>query len=165
MTARLSLPKCGGGHLQFNRMVQDYGGFELVARDFHVAPELVQRWMAGISQVPRTAMLALWWHTNHGFDQAFRESHWTHAFMCFLRTQARDRVELLERLIVQAGYLVPPGQLMTDSQVMALPADDSWRAHVTTVQAPVLSLQSARTALPSPAAKTGSLLDTWELSA
>lgn len=141
MRTELSMPVLGG-HEQFDSLVRDYGGAARVAADFRVAVDLVNRWTSGEQEVPKTAMLALYWHTGYGVAQAYRESHWTHEYMCFLRNEARDRVELLERLIVQAGYLVPPGRLTSDAETVGIPAD-GWQAHKTTVERPALSLVRA----------------------
>lgn len=146
----------------FRRLVDVMGGLDRAEVVLRVAPDLLRRWYSGELEPPYSVLLACWWHGPDGFAQAFESSHWTHMLMCFLRNEARGRVELLERLIREAGYVVPPGSLTSDAEILALPSDASWQAHKMTPQMPSGPLARA---LPSPAPEKRSLLDSWQLTA
>lgn len=156
--AMFTMPRGLGGHEILRDLVDYYGGAERVSRDFRIGPKLLEKWLTGEVEPPRVAYLALWWQGPMGFSQAYREVHWAHEFMCFLRREARDRVELLERLIVQAGYAVPPGAITSPAEVVAIPED--WSPWKTTVPE-ALPTRLVR-ALPHQAGQPGS---TWSTSA
>ena len=144
--AMFTMPRGLGGHQVLRDLVADYGGAERVSTDFRIGPKLLDKWLSGEVEPPRVAYLALWWQGPMGFSQAYREVHWAHEYMCFLRREARERVELLERLIVLAGYAVPPGAITSSEEVVAIPED--WRPWKTTV--PLPAPERLLPALPSP---------------
>lgn len=131
---RFSMPAGMAGHQALAHLVREYGGAAVVAKDFRVTPQLLGRWLSGDLEAPFTFFLALWWQGPMGFRQAYSESHWTHDFVCFLRREAVDRVELLERLIVQAGYALPPGAITSRAEAVTIPED--WQPWKTSVSLP-----------------------------
>lgn len=100
-----SLPKLGGVE-HCKELVSDYGGVHRVADDLKVAPELVTRYITGQIDPPYVFLVALWWQTNHGFRQAFAESHWTHQYNSFRKAEAEEKVRSLERLLAHAVSLL-----------------------------------------------------------
>lgn len=93
-----TLPRIDGAEL-FDELVMAYGGPERVARDLKLSPDLVARWRRADPEPPYTMLLALWWQSPHGFNQAFSECHWTHLHNFNLRRQAEERNTLLEQTL------------------------------------------------------------------
>jgi hypothetical protein len=100
-----SMPRIGGSD-QLNELVADYGGIDAVSRDFHIAPDLLNRYLVGQLEPPITLMLAVYWQCSHGFRQAFSEAHWTHNYNSFRRREMEAKVEYLERVVKHAVQLL-----------------------------------------------------------
>ena len=100
-----SMPRIGGAE-QLKELVSDYGGIERVSRDFHIAPDLLNRYLVGQLEPPLTLMLAVYWQSSHGFRQAFSEAHWTHNYNSFKRRELEAKVEYLERVVKHAVQLL-----------------------------------------------------------
>lgn len=100
-----SMPKLGG-QSDCRRLVSDYGGLHRVCEDFKVTADLVNRYISGQLDPPYTFLLALYWQTANGFEQAFAESHWSHQYNSFRRAQADEKVKELERVLDHAVRLL-----------------------------------------------------------
>lgn len=100
-----SFPKLGGSR-DCKNLVDDFGGIDLVCKLFKVSPELVNRYLAGQIEPPYTFMLALYWQSRYGFDQAFSESHWSHNYNSFKLAESQERVKQLERVLEHAVRLL-----------------------------------------------------------
>lgn len=109
---------------QFNALVLEFGGENEVAKTLRIAPELLQNWATGRTDPPYAVLLCLFWLGPSGFQEAFDQAHWTHSFNSFLKNEARDRVQLLERWITEAGMPLPPGRITTPAEcLLAGPSD------------------------------------------
>lgn len=101
----LSRPKLGGAE-HCRELVSALGGIHLVATDFKIDPDLLNRYMTGQIDVPYTVLLAFYWQSDWGFKHAFREAHWTHNYNSFRRAQAEEKVKSLERVVGLAVALL-----------------------------------------------------------
>lgn len=97
---RFSMPTLRG-HDQLRQLVDAYGGREMVCRDLLLSPELLDAYLAGEMEPPRTLLLALWWQGPDGFNQAFSETHWTHQAMVARAHLAESRLQQ-HQLLLQA---------------------------------------------------------------
>lgn len=93
-----TMPRLGGSG-QLSDLVLAYGGEELVARDFRIAPQLLRSYLAGVIEPPHALFLAIYWQGPYGFAQAFRESHWTHQATVARATVAEAKVAQYETLL------------------------------------------------------------------
>lgn len=73
--AAFSMPTLSG-HEQLQDLVRAYGGSQRVINDFRIAPELLRAYLAGVMEPPFTLLLAVYWQSPYGFEQAFSETHW-----------------------------------------------------------------------------------------
>lgn len=95
-----------GGQDHCRNLVADFGGIDLVCKKFKVGQDLLNRYLSGQLEPPYTFMLALYWQSRYGFDQAFSESHWTHNYNCFKLAEAKEKVNHLERVLEHAVKLL-----------------------------------------------------------
>ena len=95
-----------GGLRDCRNLVQDFGGIDRVCKEFKVSADLVNRYLSGQLEPPYTFLLALYWQSRYGFDQAFAESHWTHQYNCFKLAESQERVKQLERVLQHAIRLL-----------------------------------------------------------
>lgn len=95
-----------GGVRDCRNLVEDFGGIDLVCKSFKVTPDLVNRYLSGQLEPPYTFLLALYWQSRYGFDQAFAESHWTHQYNCFRLAESQEKVKQLERVLQHAVRLL-----------------------------------------------------------
>ena len=100
-----SFPKLGGAR-DCRNLVEDYGGIDQVCKAFKVTPDLVNRYLSGQIEPPYTFLLALYWQSRYGFDQAFSESHWSHQYNCFRLAESQERVKSLEKVLEHAVRLL-----------------------------------------------------------
>lgn len=115
-TGLLSVPKLGAG--QAPELVESMGGRTRAAKVLRVDQQLLNMWISGQLEAPTTALLAMFWQSNHGFTAAFSESHWTHQYNSMLKNEARARVELLEAYIHDHGLPPPAGRLTTHKEML-----------------------------------------------
>lgn len=101
----LTFPVLAGAQ-QFRHLVSALGGVSFVSKKFKMNDELVNSYMTGEIDPPYTVLLALYWHSYHGFSQAFSEAHWTHDYNSFRRRQAEEKIVHLERVIEHAVALL-----------------------------------------------------------
>lgn len=101
----LSMPKLGGSE-QCRTLVSAYGGIHRVAEDFQIDPNLLNRYLTGQIEPPYSFLVALYWHTDYGFKQAFSEAHWTHQYNTFRYHQADEKCKALERVVQHAIALL-----------------------------------------------------------
>ena len=94
-----SFPTLGGAR-DCRNLVEDFGGIDLVCKSFKVSSDLVNRYISGQLEPPYTFLLALYWQSRYGFDQAFAESHWTHQYNCFRLAESQEKVKQLERVCI-----------------------------------------------------------------
>jgi hypothetical protein len=95
-----------GGLDDCRNLVSSYGGIHRVSEDFKISPDLLNRYLSGQIDPPYTFLLALYWQSNYGFQQAFAESHWSHQYNSFRAFQAEEKVKSLERLLDHAVRLL-----------------------------------------------------------
>lgn len=103
--AAFSFPTLGGAR-DCRNLVEDFGGIDLVCKLFKVSSDLVNRYISGQIEPPYTFLLALYWQSRYGFDQAFAESHWTHQYNCFRLAESQEKVKQLERVLHHAVRLL-----------------------------------------------------------
>lgn len=112
-------------NLPLGHLVKDFGGRDVIAKSLRIDAELVDRWVSHEIEPPHVVRLCLFWLSSLGYKEAFDQAHWTHGFNVFLKNEARDRVELLEAWITQAGLPLPPGRIMTTAEIL-LSGPDDW---------------------------------------
>lgn len=103
--AAFSFPNLGGAR-DCRNLVEDFGGIDRVCKQFKVAPDLLNRYLSGQLEPPYTFLLALYWQSRYGFDQAFAESHWSHQYNCFRLSESQEKVKSLERVLEHAVRLL-----------------------------------------------------------
>lgn len=101
-----TLPSHLGGPESLDDLVRIYGGHDRVCRDLKISQELLHRYLRGEPDPPFTLLLALYWQTPDGFNQAFSETHMTHMFNFAMRRQAESRARLLNELILKTVDLI-----------------------------------------------------------
>lgn len=101
-----TLPSHLGGPESLDDLVRIYGGHDRVCRDLKISQELLHRYLRGEPDPPFTLLLALYWQTPDGFNQAFSETHQTHMFNFAMRRQAESRARLLNELILKTVDLI-----------------------------------------------------------
>lgn len=101
-----TLPVIGGAEV-FHDLVQDYGGPAMVSRDFKLSRDLIAKYSSGELNVPYVTMLALWWQSWRGFDQAFSETHNTHMHNFEMRRRAELERYILAKVVQRAIDLLP----------------------------------------------------------
>ena len=94
---RLRLPKIDAGH--FRSLTEDYGGPEFVARDLKIEYELFSRWYKGELEPPYHLLVAMWFMSTWGINQAFSESHWAHQENSMLKNEARRETQQLRTVL------------------------------------------------------------------
>jgi hypothetical protein len=114
------------GHHQFAELVHSYGGRDLVARDLHMSPDLVDAYTVGKLEPPYAVLLAVYWQSAYGFAQGFSESHWAHQFNTVKRREAEAKVERYRLLlgVVAARALLSPEEFMVLADAHGI--DDAW---------------------------------------
>lgn len=115
----LSLPRLAGNR-QLHELVSSYGGPLLVAKDLKVSTDLLSRWISGEIEVPYHFLLAVYWQSNYGFQQAFSESHGTHMENWRAREKAEHMCAQLETVVKQAATA-----LGHDHPALQLPKPDA----------------------------------------
>lgn len=101
-----TIPSHLGGSACLDDLVRIYGGHDRVCRDLKLSQELLHRYLRGDTDPPFTLLLALYWQTPDGFNQAFSETHQTHMFNFAMRRQAESRARLLNELILKTAELI-----------------------------------------------------------
>lgn len=124
-----------GGVRDCRNLVDDFGGIDLVCKAFKVTPDLVNRYLSGQLEPPYTFLLALYWQSRYGFDQAFSESHWSHQYNCFRLAESQERVKSLERVLEHAVRLL---EHRSDAMQLLNDAIQSSAFLPASVKAPVL---------------------------
>jgi hypothetical protein len=83
-------------------LVSDCGGVDLVAERFGLTTALLKLWVSGEVIAPKYFLIALWWQSYRGFDQAFAETHYANSRNYRELCKAEARVELLEQVVHRA---------------------------------------------------------------
>lgn len=100
-----SFPKLGGAR-DCKNLVADFGGIDQVCKCFRVEPALLNRYITGQIEPPYTFLLALYWQSRYGFEQAFSEAHWTHNYNSFKLAESQEKVKQLELVLEHAVRLL-----------------------------------------------------------
>lgn len=100
-----SFPRIGGAR-DLRHLVEDFGGIDRVSKDFKISVDLLNRYISDQLEPPYTLLLALYWQSRIGFEQAFADSHWSHQYNSFRLAESQEKVKSLERVLEHAVRLL-----------------------------------------------------------
>ena len=97
-TGFLSLPRLAGHH-QLRELAHQYGGEERLGHALKIDHELMSKWLSGQIDPPYYLLVAAWFASPLGFQQAFSESHWANQENTILKNAARRETAALKTAI------------------------------------------------------------------